>query len=183
MQAQRHFFSKCREFFLKHGQLYKKNGSKVPLLVVIDPKQKHSILLHMHENLGHCGIFSVYEVLRKRFFWPRMHSDINHHVKSCRECQIRSLKHLEIPLRISMLVSLFSKIYIDIMHMPPARGYKYIVAAKDNLSRTSEVAPLRNATAKNLAKFFWEYIFCRYGALLEIVRIMDPRLKKHLINC
>jgi hypothetical protein len=64
-------------------------------------------------------------------------ADIHHHIKSCHECQIRSFKRLEIPLRISMPVSLFSKVYIDIMHMPPAHGYKYIVAAKDDLSGTT----------------------------------------------
>jgi len=35
---------------------------------------------------------------------------------------------------------LFAKVYIDIMHMSPANGFSYIVAAKDNLSGTSEAA-------------------------------------------
>ena len=69
-----------------------------------------------------------------------MRNDIYHHVKSCHECQIRSVKHLEIPLTISTPAQLFAKVYIDIMHMPPANGFSYIVAAKDNLSGTSEAA-------------------------------------------
>jgi len=168
IQAQRRFFSKCGEFFLKASRLYKKNGEKPPLLVITDPNHKHSILLHAHEHLGHRGIFAVTAVVGARFYWPNMRADIHHHVKSCHECQIRSLKRLEISPTVSAPATLFTKIYIDIMHMPPAQGYQYIVAARDDLSGTCEAAPLRNATAKNLAKFFWEYIYCRYGAPQQV---------------
>ena len=64
------------------------------------------------------------------------------------------------------------------MHMPPAQGYKYIVAAKDDLSGTSEAILLWNATAKNLAKFFWEYIYCRYGSPLQVVTDNGPEVKE-----
>jgi hypothetical protein len=168
-QDQKRFLSKCGEFFVKDSQLYKKNGTKTPRLVVMDPDHKNSILLHAHENLGHRGIYAVQTVVEARFFWPNMRKDIHHHVKSCHECQIRNLKRLEIPLTISAPVSLFAKIYIDIMYMPLAKGYSMIVAAKDDLSGTTEAQPLKNATAKNLAQFFWEYIYCRYGAPLHVV--------------
>jgi transposase InsO family protein len=178
LQNKKRFINKSGEFFLKESQLFKKNGTKPPLLVVMDPKHKYSILLHAHEKLGHRGIFSVLEVIRARFYWPNMRTDIHHHIKSCHECQIRSLKRLEIPLTISVPTILFAKVYIDIMQMPPAHGYKYIVAAKDDLSGTSEAAPLRNATAKNLAKFFWENIYCRYGAPLQVVTDNGPEVKE-----
>ena len=56
------------EFFVKESQMYKKNGTKLPLLVITDPQHKYSILLHAHENLGHRGIFSTLEVIQARFF-------------------------------------------------------------------------------------------------------------------
>lgn len=178
IQAQKRFLSKCGEFFLKDQRLFKKNGNKPPLQVITNPEHKQSILLHAHEKLGHRGIFAVTAVIGARFFWPKMRADIHHHVKSCHECQIRSLRRLEIPLTVSAPVTLFAKIYIDIMHMPLAYGFKYIVAAKDDLSGTSEAAPLRNATAQNLAKFFWEYIYCRYGAPLHVVTDNGPEVKE-----
>lgn len=53
IQTKKCFLSKCGEFFLKGTQLYKKNGSKTPLLVIMEPDHKNSILLHAHENLEH----------------------------------------------------------------------------------------------------------------------------------
>ena len=148
------------------------------MLVITDSPHKQSILLHAHEKLGHRGIFAVYEVIRKRFYWPHMRADINHHVKSCHECQVRNLKRLEIPLTISAPTALFAKIYVDVMHMPPVHRFRYIVAVKDDLSGTSEAIPLRHASAKNLAKFFWEYIYCRYGAPLQVVTDNGPEVKE-----
>ena len=178
VQAKRRFLSKAMEFFMKDSRLYKRNGHQPPLLVVFDGKQKQSILLHAHENISHCGVQAVFEVVRRRFYWPHLRADVYHHVKSCHECQVRSLKRLEVPLKISQPSILFAKVYIDIMHMPPANGYKYIVAAKDDLSGTCEAIPLQNATAKNLAKFFWEYIYCRYGAPLQVVTDNGPEVKE-----
>ena len=154
LQAKRRFLNKTGEFFIQNSRMYKKNRNKPPLLVIFDGEHRNSILLHAHENLGHRGVFAVYEVIRHRFYWPRMRADVNHHVKSCHECQIRSIKRLEIPLTISVSTRLFAKVYIDIMHIPAAHGFHYIVAAKDDLSGTSEAIPLRRATAKALAKFF-----------------------------
>jgi len=134
VQAKRHFLSKAMEFFIEEGHLFKRNGSRPPLLVILDPGQKNSILLHAHENLGHKEVQAVYEVIRNHFFWPHMRVDVYHHVKSCHECQIQSLKRIEIALQISTPSILFAKIYIDVMHMPLAKGYRCIVAAKDDLS-------------------------------------------------
>ena len=177
-QAKRQFFNKAGEFLIQNSRMYKKNGNKPPLLVILDGKHQNSILLHAHESLGHRGIYAVYEVIRHRFYWPQMRADVNHHVKSCHECQIRSLKRLEIPLTVSVSTRLFAKVYIDVMHMPVANGFHYIVAAKDDLSGTSEAIPLRHATAKALAKFFWEYIYCRYGAPLHVVTDNGPEVKE-----
>ena len=178
VQTKRRFLSKAMEFFIKEGRLFKRNGNRPPLLVILEPRQKNSILLHAHENLGHKGVQAVYEVVRNRFFWPHMRADVYHHVKSCHECQIRSLKRIEVPLRISTPSILFTKIYIDVMHMPLAKGYRCIVAAKDDLSGTCEARPLRNATAKSLASFFWEQIYCRYGAPIQVVTDNGPEVKE-----
>jgi hypothetical protein len=178
IQAKCRFIAKAMEFFINDEKLFKKNGKKPPLLVIFDGSQKQSILLHAHENLGHRGIQTVYEVVCNHFYWPHMRADIYHYVQSCHECQIQSLKRLEVPLTISAPVHLFAKIYIDIMHMPIVNNYKYIVATKDDLSGTCEAQPLCVTSVKNLADFFWNYIYCQYGAPLRVVTDNGPEVKE-----
>jgi hypothetical protein len=156
VQKKRRFLAKAVEFISKDKRLFKKNGDRPPLLVVFSPEQKLSILTQAHDGTGHRGVQSVFELIRHRFYWPHLRADVNHHVRSCHECQIRSLKRTEIPLTISAPTTLFTKIYIDIMHMPESIDkYKYIVAARDDLSGTCEAQALQKATSAELAQFFW----------------------------
>lgn len=59
-----------------------------------------------------------------------------------------------------------------------ADKYKYIVAARDDLSGTCEARALQHATSAELAKFFWEEIYCRYGAPQKVVTDNGPEIKK-----
>ncbi|KAH7917309.1 hypothetical protein BV22DRAFT_1188370 [Leucogyrophana mollusca] len=70
---------------------------------------------------------------------------------------------MSVPITVSSPPTIFIKIYVDIMLMPKACGYRYVVAARDDLSLSAEGRALKNATADNLARFFWEEIFCHYG--------------------
>jgi transposase InsO family protein len=179
VQKKRRFIAKAQEFIVINNRLYKRNGDRPPLTVIRTPEQKLSILKQAHEGTGHRGIYAVTELIRQRYFWPYFRADIYHHIKSCHDCQIRSLKRTEIPLTISAPTTLFSKIYVDIMHMPEsADKYKYIVAARDDLSGTCEARALQHATSSELSKFFFEEIYCRYGAPLKVVTDNGPEIKK-----
>lgn len=63
------------------------------------------------------------------------------------------------------------------MFMPKVRGFKYIIAAHDDLSGTAEGRALRHSNAKATAQFIWEEIFCRYGAVGHIVTDNGPELQ------
>ncbi len=178
-QKKRRFLAKATEFFIKDKRLFKRNGDRPPLLVIHSPEQKLTILKQAHEGTGHRGIQAVFELIRHRFFWPYFRADIHHHVKSCHDCQLRSLKKTEIPLTISAPATLFTKVYIDIMYMPEsADKFKYIVAARDDLSGTCEARALQHASSKELAKFFWEELYCRYGAPQKVITDNGPEIKK-----
>ncbi|EPQ51416.1 hypothetical protein GLOTRDRAFT_48519 [Gloeophyllum trabeum ATCC 11539] len=98
-----------------------------------------------------------------------MFKDVKAHVSSCHECQIRSTQKVEIPLTISTPATIFTKLYVDVMLMPKAKGYCYIVAARDDLTQAAEGRALRKSNADSLAKFFSEEIICRYGHIAEVV--------------
>lgn len=175
-QARKRFIKRALEFFLKDSLMYKRNQGH-PLRVVLETEKRMEILNLAHEQLGHRGEFAVYEQVKKRFYWPHMRAHVRHHVQSCHECQIRSVRRIEIPLTVSTPATLFSKIHIDVMVMPKARGYRYIVAARDDLSRASEGRALKHATAQSLKNFFWDQIFCRYGAIKSVVTDNGPEVQ------
>lgn len=177
VQARKRFVKKTAQFFVRNNQMYKRMQGRPPLLVVLNPEKRLAILKQAHEELGHHGEFSTWETIRYRFFWPYLLADVRHHVQSCHECQIRSTKKIHIPITVSTPATLFVKVYIDIMNMPTAHGYRYIVLARDDLSRYVEGRALKSNTAKSLSKFFWEDIYCRYGAIGQITTDNGPEVK------
>jgi hypothetical protein len=57
---------------------------------------------------------------------------------------------MKIPITVSAPATVFTKIYVDVMDMTEShKGYKYIVCARDDLSRTSEGRALK----KNGSRF------------------------------
>jgi len=63
------------------------------------------------------------------------------------------------------------------MHMPKSQGYRYIVAARDDLSGAAEGRKLKKATARTVSQFIFEELICRYGAIAEIVTDNGPEVK------
>jgi hypothetical protein len=177
LQARKRFIKKATEFYLKGGRMFKRNGTRPPLLVIRDSKKRVVVLTQAHENLGHKGEQAVYDLVRNRFYWPYLRTDVHHHVASCHECQIRNLKKMEVPLTISTPTAVFEKIYVDVMYMPPSDKFHFIIAAKDDLTGVTEASAIRRNNAETIAKFFWEKIFCRYGAVGHVVTDNGPEVK------
>ena len=169
IKARQAFIKKAQKYFLENGQMFKRQPMSDPLKVILDSESRNRILKEAHDSLGHRGIHATTELIHHRFHWPHLYEDVKAYVKSCHECQIRSVKKVEIPLLVSTPSKIFVKIHVDIMYMPPAQGYRYIVAACDDLSRASEGRALWKATSDALAQFFWEQILCRYGQVGLVV--------------
>jgi hypothetical protein len=87
----------------------------LPLLVVQNAKTKLAILTQAYENIGHKGEQVVYKLMEVRLFWLHMRTDVYHHIGH--ECQIHTLKRIEVPVTISALVTLFKKVYIDVIYL------------------------------------------------------------------
>jgi hypothetical protein len=177
LTARKRFMKKVAEYFVKGGKMFKRNRDKPPLLVILDIKKRLAILTQAHDKLGHKGEQAVFDLIRLRFFWPHLRTDVHHHISTCHECQVRSLKKLEVPPTISTPQALFQKIYIDVLSMPASGHYNFIVAARDDLSGVTEVRALTANNSRLLAKFFWEQLYCRYGAIEQVVTDNGPEVK------
>jgi len=170
------FLDKALHYFVKSGKLWRRS-SLYPLQVILDPHKKQKIIELSHDYLGHHGIYSTYKTISIRFWWPGMLQDIKIFVQSCHPCQTRATFKIHLPPTISIPTKLFAKIYLDIMLMPKAQGYRYVVAARDNLSGAAEGCKLKKASAAAVSQFIYEEIICRYGNILEIVTDNGPETK------
>lgn len=169
IQESQNFVRRASHYYMDEGRMYKRNHPRMPLKVIFNLDNRRSIMQEAHDEHGHRGEQAVWETLRQRFYWPHMRDDIKFHVKTCHICQIRSTKKMHIPITVSTPATIFTKIYVDIMKMPKAGKLEWIVAARDDLSGTSECKALANNDSKSIAQFFLEQIICRYGNIGHVV--------------
>ena len=159
----------CMEFFVSDGERLWKKDAKGNHKVVVAEERRLFLIVSAHDDVGHHGFYATNALLTERYWWPQMAHDISWFVRSCHLCQLRKTQHVLIPPTVAMPAPLFSKVYMDTMHLTPSAGYKYIVQARCSLSHWPEWEMLRTETAKTLAKFILNNLIYRWGTLLEIV--------------
>jgi transposase InsO family protein len=171
------FLKRLDKYYVKAGKMYRRTPERKALLVILDKARRLTLMTQAHDDLGHHGAKATWENLRTRFYWPTLHKDVIHHVKSCHECQIQSTKKIHIPITISPPITVFSKVHLDVMYMPKARGYQYIIVARDDLSKYVEGRALKAATGQAIADFVLQDIILRHGYIRQVVTDNGPEFQ------
>jgi hypothetical protein len=127
------FLRQASRFFIKEGKLCRKiDSGRHQLVVTVGDRLK--ILQRTHDNLGHKGIYATRRTIADRFWWPSLDKDVAWFIKTCHQCQIRSVEKVVLPPVISIPAPLFRKVYIDTMFMPVVQGYRYIVQGLNDIT-------------------------------------------------
>jgi hypothetical protein len=172
------FMRYCTEFFIFQDRLWRKDpkGHKM----VIQRTRRLFLMMTAHNDVGHHGVFATLALLTERYWWPHMAQDVAWYVLTCHICQVQKTKQVLIPPTVAMPAPLFSKVYMDTMHMPNSSGYKYIVQGRCSLIYWPEWTMLTSENAKSLARWILHDIIYRWGLLLEIVTDNGPAFLKAL---
>lgn len=163
------------------GRLYLKGR-----LVIETQEDKEKVLNEVHGSAtgGHVGIRAAIKKARKAYEWHTMVEDITEFIKRCHKCQLVNpppLKAEQPELHpISVPKGTFQQWGVDLVGPLTVTdaGNKYIIAATDYFSKWMEAKPLQTKDAISVAKFLYEDIYCRYGA----VRVLISDQGKELCN-
>ena len=162
------FVRYCMEFYLAGEQLWRKDPQARHKLVV-PTHRRLFILMSAHDDVGHKGFFATRALLVERFWWPHMADDISWIIQTCHICQLRQTRKIVIPPIVATPAPIFSKVYMDTLHMPTSGGFKYIVHGRCSVTHYPEFRMLRRETASTLGDWVYQDLLCRWGSLLEIV--------------
>lgn len=131
---------------------------------------RNNVLMALHDDptAGHLAFHKTYDRVKSRFFWPGLANSVAKYVASCASCQHRKQPTSPSPGPLQPLQcpsTPFEVVGIDIYGPLPVTpvGHRYIVTAVDHLTRYAETAPLRTASASEVAEFFLTAIFLRHG--------------------
>jgi hypothetical protein len=156
------------QYTVENGILFKKNkrNPEHPLRIITLP-DREKILYNLHSSplAGHFGLKKTIEKALERYYWPNMGKDIKEYVEACNGCQ-RFGKPGKVQLTDSIpVVQPFYQIGIDYVGPLDATpsGNRYILVAVDYFTKWPEAKAVKEATAKETAKFLYETIICQHG--------------------
>lgn len=172
---------------LLHRVIKRLSGEEVMQLVL--PKKYHNVVLRsVHNESGHLGTERILELLRKRFYWPRMSQDVEQHVKSCGECVTRkSPAQRAAPLHKISSGGPMDLVCIDFLSMETdSRGMSNVLVVTDHFTRYAQAFPTKNQTSQTVAKTLVDKFFVHYGLPARIHsdqgRDFESQLIKDLLN-
>jgi hypothetical protein len=160
--------TRAKPFFLLEKILWRRNGTRPPLQVVLEPSRRVRLTKQAHDDSGHRGKDPTYKKLSDSFWWPNQYLFVQEYCKTCHECQMRSSYRNKIPIEPTYVRTILREFGADTVHMPLGKGgYKYIVDLRDKFSGWVEAQALRKATSANVADFIFS-VMCRFGCLVKL---------------
>lgn len=152
---------------LLDGVLFRKRqeGDKLTWQLVLPPNLRSSVLKSLHHDMGHMGIERTIDLVRQRFFWPKMALEVETTIKTCGRC-IRRKAHME---KAAPLVNIQTSRPLELLCMdfltiePDSRNTKDILVLTDHFTKYSVAIPTPNQKAKTVARCLWNEFMVHYG--------------------
>jgi hypothetical protein len=137
-------------------------------LYVPRPEERRTLVVQMHEDLGHTGEHKFLAEICQRYFWHYRTKDIKSVVRSCQQCQLvkseGSIRSGDERLKSIPVCDLFYRVAMDTTGpMPETKaGNKYILVAIDHYSKWCEAKAVADHGARTIARFLEDDLICRY---------------------
>lgn len=135
--------------------LSKRPSGEEIIQLVLPSEFRAAVLKSLHDDLGHLRIERTTDLLRSRFFWPKMSCYAEDYVKNCRVCVTRkSPCSKSAPLHQIVNSGPMDLVCIDFISMEPdSKGISNVLVVTDHYTRYAQAFPTQNQKAQTVAKW------------------------------
>lgn len=175
---------------MRDGLLYRasKKDAEEALQLVLPAEFREVVLHSLHDDMGHLGVERVTQLLRARFYWPKMAHDTEEYVRNCGLC-ITCKTPAKKAASLHQITSSgpMDLVCIDFLSMEPdSRGISNVLVVTDHYTRYAQAFPAKNQKALTVAKILVEKYFIHYGLPVRIHsdqgRDFESRLIRELLT-
>lgn len=152
----------------ENGVIYRKiNDSMLLLLPVILKKE---VLKSVHDDLGHQSAERTLSLLRTRFYWPSMFSDVSDYCDSCERCKVGKIgKKVKTTFKSVVAKRPLEIVAIDFTQLEPGTsGVENVLVITDVFTKYTQAIPTRDQKAKTVAKILLKEWIIRFGVMKRL---------------
>ncbi|KAK7925830.1 hypothetical protein WMY93_008140 [Mugilogobius chulae] len=127
---------------LRDGVLYRRRqeDGHITFQLVLPSALRPLVLTSLHNNMGHMGVERTLDLVRQRFFWPRMSSDVEKKIRTCDRC----VRRKTLPERAAPLVNIRTTRPLELLCMDFLSLEPDSIREKTSTTHTQYVKDLRS---------------------------------------
>ncbi|RXN37405.1 Retrovirus-related Pol polyprotein from transposon 412 [Labeo rohita] len=171
---------------LRDGLLYRKRQDQGSTLyqLTLPVALRGTVLKSLHDDMGHMGMERTLDLVRTRFFWPKMSSSVEEKIKTCERC----VRRKAFPEKAAEMVSIkttrpLELVCMDFLSLEPDKSNtKDILVITDHFTKYAVAVPTRNQKAQTVARCLWENFLVHYGFPERLHSDQGPDFESRLIK-
>ena len=155
-----------KRLFLENGVLCRKRtvDGESTRQIILPSSYAESVFHSLHTDMGHPGRDKTMELIRDRFYWPKMSQQVTQWIKQCDRCLRRKAVPDVAPLHPITSHQPMELVCIDYLSLESCRGYyKNILVITDHYTRFAHAIATTNQSAKTTARVLLEHFIHHYG--------------------
>lgn len=171
---------------LRDNILYRRRqgGDQTYYQLVLPSELRPVVLQHLHDDMGHMGVERTLDLIRSRFYWPRMATDVERKVQTCDRC----VRRKALPEKAAPLVNVLTSrplelVCIDFLSIEPdSRNKQDVLVITDHFTKYAVAVPTQDQKARTVAKCLWDVFIVHYGLPERLHSDQGADFESHLVK-
>lgn len=172
---------------LRNGVVYRpgQDNGRVMHQLVLPVELRATVLRSLHDDLGHLGIDQTLDLVRSRFYWPKMSTDVEQKIKTCERC----VRWMTPPERTAPILNIVASrplewVCMDFLSFEPDQSNTRHIGQRqtDRFTKYAVAIPTQNQKAQTVAKCLWENFLVHYGFPEKLMSGQCPDFESRTIN-
>ena len=162
-----------KDLVYQNGLLYMRETSTNTtdeLLLFIVPTNKRQAALDLcHRDAGHQVRDRTYSLLKERFWWPKMRTQMMTSIMNCAKCKVFEKREPKAPMCNIMATEPMDLIHVDLLGLETTMdpsikpAVQKMLVITDHFSLHVQAYKVADKHAITIAKCLYDQYFCHYG--------------------